>query len=50
MIDEQSALDIRRYRTVAESWGTTAARALVEGDEGATRQAACISHERVAMQ
>lgn len=52
MTNEQITSDIQRYRESAESWGATAVRALVEGDEGAartaTRQAA--KYARVAMQ
>ena len=51
MMDEQRELDIRQYRESAAAWGERAARALVEGDEGAartaTRQAA--KYARVAM-
>ncbi len=50
--DTQTALDINAYRTAAETWGATAARALVEGDEGAARTAArqAAKYARVAMQ
>ena len=39
MMDEQRELDIRQYRESAAAWGERAARALVEGDEGAARTA-----------
>ena len=52
MTNYQTALDINGYRTAAESWGATAARLLVEGDEGAARTAArqAAKYARVAMQ